>query len=116
MKSRLETDCFKIERLKEIGKNSNDLSSVLLVTSNDDVYSKSDVPIKVLEILGISKILLNILRTTFPRPLRDSFYDVVANNRYNFLGKREECRCSDPNDPNRFVNFSEADFTPTEKR
>lgn len=35
--------------------------------------------------------------------LRDQVYDMVADNRYSFMGRREECRCSDERYSDRFV-------------
>lgn len=35
--------------------------------------------------------------------VRNKMYDVVADNRYSFLGKREDCRCSDDRYADRFI-------------
>jgi len=38
-----------------------------------------------------------------PPFLRDGVYDMVANNRYNLLGKSDECRLWDDRFEERFV-------------
>ena len=40
---------------------------------------------------------------TSPEDIRDVVYDTVAQNRYNLMGKRDECRCSDPQFADRFL-------------
>jgi len=91
--------------LVSIGKEADDISSVILVKAGGkESYDKSRCVLKVVEELGplakvASKTALNIV----PTELRDSIYDTVAENRYNFLGKRDECRCSDPNFADRFL-------------
>jgi predicted DCC family thiol-disulfide oxidoreductase YuxK len=41
--------------------------------------------------------------TLLPPFLRDGVYDMVANNRYNLLGKSDECRLWDDRFEERFV-------------
>jgi predicted DCC family thiol-disulfide oxidoreductase YuxK len=38
-----------------------------------------------------------------PEFIRDQLYDLVANNRYSLMGKRDTCRCSDPKFADRFI-------------
>jgi predicted DCC family thiol-disulfide oxidoreductase YuxK len=38
-----------------------------------------------------------------PGFLRDAVYDLVANNRYELLGMKDECRLSDDRFDDRFV-------------
>jgi hypothetical protein len=38
-----------------------------------------------------------------PELIRDQLYDLVANNRYSLMGKRDTCRCSDPKFADRFI-------------
>ena len=83
------------EILRMIGRGENDISSVVLVKSLNEVYFKSDVPIQVLKELNGGFWLTGLLLQGFPLSLRNAVYDVVASNRYNLLGKREDCRCGD---------------------
>lgn len=88
------------ELLKQIGKEENDISTVVLIKSlskpTPEVYIKSDAVLNVVYQLGVApNIVAHVAATILPLFVRDSLYDIVAANRYNFLGKREECRCGD---------------------
>jgi predicted DCC family thiol-disulfide oxidoreductase YuxK len=86
--------------LKKIGREEDDISSVVYIKKLEpfEVYFKSDAALKVAEELGIGYAILSLAsRTIIPFPfIRDSIYDMVANNRYNLMGKRQTCRCEDP--------------------
>jgi len=90
--------------LTSIGKEADDISSVLLVKDDLTYYDKSRCVIQVLEELGpLAGTFSKIVEKTVPTGLRDGIYDTVAENRYNFLGKRTECRCGDPSFADRFI-------------
>ena len=93
------------ELLKAIGKDEDDISSVLLIEGSKlNFYEKSDCVLQVIKSLGLpAQLATNIAKNLLPITFRDSIYDMVAENRYNFLGKRETCRCSDPNYSDRFI-------------
>lgn len=76
-----------------IGRRPDDISTVILVKNLEEVYFKSDVPIQVLKELSAPTYYLGTIMEAFPFSFRNRIYDIVAANRYNFLGKREECRC-----------------------
>lgn len=78
------------------GREANDISSIVFVTM-DGAYTKSDA------ILGISqelnplpfipmKPLAMVGKLAVPKLLRDLIYDGVADNRYDIMGVRDECR------------------------
>lgn len=91
--------------LVNIGKDADDISSVLMIQPNLDYYEKSAAPLKVVEELGpLAGVLSRTALTIVPKEIRDSIYDTVAENRYNLMGKRDECRCSDPRFADRFVS------------
>ena len=91
--------------LVAIGKDANDISSVLLIEPNLEYYEKSACPLKVVEELGpLAEVVSKTAMAIVPRELRDSIYDTVAENRYKFMGKRDECRCNDPRFSDRFVS------------
>jgi predicted DCC family thiol-disulfide oxidoreductase YuxK len=93
------------ELLQEIGKNADDISTVVLIKSlgKKEAYYKSDAVLKVVEQLGIPLYAASIVGSTIPLFIRNGMYNEVAANRYNFLGKREICRCADPNFSDRFM-------------
>ena len=107
--SALQSDSGK-QLLNRIGKESNDISSVVYIKKlsadpkqKNEVYFKSDAALKVMESLGTLPRVGSSFLSLLPLSLRDPVYDGVAFNRYNILGKREECRCSDKSSPERFL-------------
>jgi predicted DCC family thiol-disulfide oxidoreductase YuxK len=91
--------------LTEIGKDADDISSVILIQPTLEYYDKSACVLRVVEELGpVAKIASVSAERLLPKRLRDSVYDTVAENRYNFMGKRDECRCGDPEYFDRFLS------------
>ena len=92
------------ELLLSIGKDEDDISSVILVKTTGDSFDKSRCVLKVVEELGpVAKLASLAALAVVPDGVRDSIYDTVAKNRYNLMGKRDECRCSDPEFADRFL-------------
>mmetsp|Transcript_99695 Transcript_99695/g.277354 ORF Transcript_99695/g.277354 Transcript_99695/m.277354 type:complete len:215 (+) Transcript_99695:30-674(+) len=95
--------------LEANGRNADDISSIVLVTS-DGAYIKSDAILKITEELTPFSLLplkpaAALGRVFVPKILRDIIYDGVADNRYSIMGKRDECRLdSDGEFENRFVD------------
>lgn len=89
----LQSDKGK-ELLSMVGRNPNDLSTVVYIRNIQEIYVKSDVPLQVMKDLKGGFFFLGSAFNVIPLQLRNPIYDIVAKNRYNFLGKREECRCS----------------------
>ena len=91
--------------LKRIGKEKGDISSVILVknATTREYYSKSDVVINVLKELRLGPVPAFLVQRLLPTSLRDGIYDVVADNRYSILGKRDECRLPDKEYLDRFL-------------
>lgn len=115
----LQSDSGK-DILQFIGRDRGDLSSVVYVKRLDMsdgwkeridgsdrdkcvVYMKSDAALYVAEDLGVPSFLVRLVVMLVPRIIRDGIYDIVASNRYRFLGRRQQCRCSDSSDPTRFL-------------
>ena len=115
----LQSDSGK-DILQFIGRDRGDLSSVVYVkrldmrdgwkerTDDSDrdkcvVYMKSDAALYVAQDLGVPSLLVRLVVMLVPRVIRDGIYDIVASNRYRFLGRRQQCRCSDSDDPARFL-------------
>ena len=93
------------ELLQEIGKDADDISTVVLIKSlgKKEAYYKSDAVLKVVEQLGLPQSVASAVGTKIPLFIRNGLYNEVAANRYNFLGKREICRCADPEFADRFI-------------
>jgi predicted DCC family thiol-disulfide oxidoreductase YuxK len=95
--------------LKAHGRNADDISTIVLVTS-DGAFIKSDAVLKITEELTPFSLLplkpaAALGRMFVPKMLRDIIYDGVADNRYSVMGKRDECRLdSDGEFENRFVD------------
>lgn len=90
--------------LIKFGRDGDDISSVILV-KDDQLFDKSRCVLKVAEELGpLAVIFSAATEKIVPEGIRDGIYDTVAENRYNFLGKRDECRCGDPAFADRFVS------------
>lgn len=87
------------EYLRKIGKNTTDISTVVLIKLDKnavvikDYYFKSDVPLQVCDELGFPYSILANIGRIIPTGIRDAIYDVVAKNRYSLMGKRSKCRC-----------------------
>lgn len=91
--------------LAAVGKEADDISSVVLVQPDLRYFDKSACVLKVVQELGPAAALAsNGARALVPPSLRDGIYDTVAENRYNLLGKRDECRCGDPQYADRFLS------------
>jgi len=95
--------------LEANGRNADDISSIVLVTK-DGAFLKSDAVLKITE--ELTPLSLLPLRPAailgqfiVPKFLRDLIYDRVADNRYQLMGKRTECRFdTDGEFEKRFVN------------
>jgi predicted DCC family thiol-disulfide oxidoreductase YuxK len=97
--------------LEANGRKADDISSIVLVTE-DGAYIKSDAVLKITEELTpVSLLPLKpvavLSRWMVPKFLRDIIYDNVADNRYQIMGKRNECRLDSNGDfADRFIDDS----------
>ncbi|MFD1634461.1 thiol-disulfide oxidoreductase DCC family protein [Haloplanus ruber] len=80
----------------------DDPDTVVLV-EGDRAYTKSAAVLRVAELLGWPYRLLGVARL-LPRRLRDACYDVVAANRYDWFGRREQCMVPDDDVRDRFLD------------
>jgi len=96
----LQSEFGKIVR-ERAGLSIDDLETVVLV---DDglAYTKSDAAIRIAEHLGGVYRLLSLGRLV-PRNLRDRIYDVVAENRYDWFGRKDQCMVPDEDVSDRFI-------------
>ena len=86
---------------ESVGLSTDDLETVVVV---DDgmAYTKSDAAIRVGEHLGGVYRLLSLGRL-LPRSLRDRIYDFVADHRYDWFGRKEQCMVPDEDVSDRFI-------------
>ena len=101
----LQSD-FSTELLKRRGIDALDLDTVHVVFDygkpGEKVLSRSDAIIHALSQIGG---LWGIFRAgkVVPRPLRDSFYKLVATNRYRFFGKYDVCQMPEERFKHKFL-------------
>lgn len=79
-----------------------DMKSVVLLKNNKELYTQSNAVIEILkEIGGIWSLarVANIL----PQGILDKAYDMVAENRYDLFGKKEECRIPTADERSKFI-------------
>ncbi|MCK5815112.1 MAG: DUF393 domain-containing protein [Flavobacteriaceae bacterium] len=84
----LQSDAAK-QILLQFNKDNSDLDSIIL-THNNQLYSKSTAVLKVAGILG-GILSLALVFWVVPKPIRDWVYGYVAKNRYKWYGKRDIC-------------------------
>lgn len=77
------------------------LDGIVLV-DDGRCYRKSDAVIRIAGRLGLPYRLLAPARVV-PRPLRDLVYDAIANRRYDWFGKKDECMRPTPDIQDRFL-------------
>lgn len=75
--------------------------SVILI-KDSKVYKKSAAALEIAKDLGGVWQLLYIFKI-IPSFVSNILYDLVANNRYRFFGKREVCRMPEPGVQERFL-------------
>jgi predicted DCC family thiol-disulfide oxidoreductase YuxK len=96
----LQSECGTV-LLKQIGLSTTDYNSFVLVEMGN-VYQKSEAALRVLKGLGgVWKLLYFFM--VIPRPIRDYIYDWIAQHRYRFFGKKDECMLPTPEIRARFL-------------
>ncbi len=80
---------------------TQDLKSIVY-QNGTETYIRSDAVIRILRDMG-GFLSVAGLAAVFPSKLRDSAYDLVAENRYRLFGRKETCRLPTPEERSRFV-------------
>ncbi|MEE9903811.1 thiol-disulfide oxidoreductase DCC family protein [Chlorobium sp.] len=75
--------------LSHFGINTSRLDTVVLVRG-ERAFTRSAAAIEIASGLDIPWNLLALFKAV-PEPLRDIIYDLIAQNRYQLFGKKEEC-------------------------
>lgn len=74
--------------------NLKELKSIVLLDKGK-IYTKSTAAIKIASQLGFTWKFLQI-GYILPAFLRDGIYNIVANNRYKWFGKKDQCMVPTP--------------------
>lgn len=89
-------------QLRRANLPADELKSLIFL-ENGKVYTRSTGALKVAKYLGMpwswARVFLII-----PRPVRDFFYDIIAQNRYRWFGEKAECMMPSPEMRARFVD------------
>lgn len=83
------------------GLEDTALDSIVLV-EDGQVYRKSTAALRIAKRLTGPWPLLYAFMIV-PRPVRDGVYDWIATNRYDWFGKRDQCRIPTPDLKARFL-------------
>lgn len=93
--------------LQRYGKSPADLDTFYVVTDvnqpAEQLRSRSDAAIFVLQELGGHWSVLAALGRLVPRILREALYNLVAHNRYRVFGKFDTCPLPDPKERYKFL-------------
>lgn len=81
--------------VKERGLDPEKLESVILIDPGIAYYQKSTAAIEISKHLSGSYSNLKYF-SFLPENIRDSFYNIIANNRYRWFGKAENCSIPTP--------------------
>lgn len=94
--------------LLQAGRQSNDMSSIVLVKSDGNSFFESDAILRISQKLdGPLFQTMGVAGLAIPRMMRDALYHVVSENRYRF-GEKDQCRLDwDGEFDDRFVDEPE---------
>jgi len=84
---------------------TDDFDTIVLVEGKR-VHTKSDAVIRIAALLGWP-YRLAVAGRILPRDLRDWLYDVVADNRYDWFGRKDQCMIPDEDVSDRFLQTVE---------
>ena len=87
--------------LEKYGLSSEALDSLILIEEGQ-VYQRSSAALRIARRFGRAWTLLYAL-ILVPPPVRDRIYDWVAENRYSWFGRRDQCRRPTPELEERFL-------------
>ena len=83
------------ELVSERGLNPEEIDSIMLIEPGVAYYRKSTAALEISrDLSGGYSLLKNFL--FIPEVMRDGIYDFIANNRYKWFGKKEQCMIPTP--------------------
>lgn len=88
--------------IEQFGIDTQKIDSIILFRKNEGVFYKSTAALKIASKL---KFPINILASfiILPKFIRDTVYDFIAKNRYNWFGKKESCMIPTPELKAKFI-------------
>ncbi len=87
---------------KNLGFGPDQKFDTVVFNQGGKLYYKSSAGIRILSTIGGLWKLMWILMI-FPPFLRDFVYDIIANNRYKLVGKKEACRIPNKEERSKFL-------------
>jgi predicted DCC family thiol-disulfide oxidoreductase YuxK len=90
------------ELLRQSGL-SGDYDESMVVIEGDRAYTESDAVVRIAWLLG-SPWALGSVASIVPKTIRDRAYRFLANNRYDWFGKRGQCLIPDEKLRARFID------------
>lgn len=90
------------EILKKYGMPSNEFNSFMLL-EGEQLYTKSSGALRMLKHLGGGWSLFYAF-IIVPKFIRDAVYNFIAQNRYRWFGKKEECWLPKPEWKKKFLD------------
>ena len=89
--------------LKKRSYDDTALKSIIVITSNGKLLTKSDAALYIAGKLQGGWKLISVFRI-IPAIIRDFIYDIIARYRYTLFGKRDQCRIPTPELRQRFLD------------
>ena len=97
----LQSEAGKFLLLK--GNLEPEKTDSFVLISEGFYYTRSTAALKVLKLLGGRWLLLYIF-ILIPAFIRDSVYNLIANHRYRWFGKKDSCMIPDASLKERFLD------------
>lgn len=97
----LQSDIGK-QLTKERGIDTSQIDSMILIIPGEAYYIKSTAALQIFKRLK-GAISLSRIFLPLPESFRDSVYDFIARNRYQWFGKKETCRMPTPKEKAKFI-------------
>lgn len=89
--------------VEERGLDPEELDSIIMIDPGVAYYRKSTAALEISrDMSGGYSLLKNFL--FLPEGLRDGIYDFIANNRYKWFGKKDQCMIPTPELKSKFLD------------
>ena len=98
----LQSDLGK-KLLAERNINPQETDSIVLIEPNVAYYTRSSAAIEIAKELGGLWSLISAFNYILPENIRDSIYNFIAENRYKWFGKKDECPLPTPEQRRKFI-------------